>query len=293
MKILVTGATGFIGNHLVKKLQSEHEVFALTRSRQTQPKSKGLVWIEQNLSHPLDHSSLPLKIDAVIHLAQSKFYKDFPEQAHDIFSVNVVSTLNLLEYARQTGAQRFIFTSTGGVYGNSHEKKFVETDPVSPLNFYLSSKCAAELLVSNYQQFFDTTVFRLFFVYGAGQPRTMLIPRLVHSVLSGEPIILRGYEGIQINPIYVADVVNALQRALKLTGHNLINLAGPDVLPMREICRLIGVEVGRQPIFEVLNEEGPADLIGDVTRAQALLEGPSMAFSEGVIEVCNEMAAKD
>src|SRR6185503_3720649 len=217
MKILVTGATGFIGSHLVRRLETEHEVYALVRKRPPHAQVSKAQWIEQNLSEPLDHSLLPQQLDAVLHLAQSKFYKDFPEQAKDIYRINVQSTFEFLEYARKAGVKRFIFTSTGGLYGHSYEK-FVETDPVNPLNFYFSSKYIAELLLGNFQQFFHTTVFRLFFVYGTGQTPTMLIPRLVRSVLAGEPITLEGDEGLRINPIPVSDVITSFERALSLEG---------------------------------------------------------------------------
>ncbi len=287
MKILVTGATGFIGNHLVRKLQGAHEVFALTRGQPSPDGPNEVIWVEQNLSEPLDYSRLPQKLDVVIHLAQSKFYKDFPERAEDIFAVNVNSTFNLLEYARKAKAERFIFASTGGVYGYSYEK-FVETDPVSPLNFYFSSKYIAELLIGNYQQFFHTAVLRLFFAYGAGQARTMLVPSLVGSVLSDNPIVLYGTDGLRINPVHVGDVVEAIRQTLRLEGHHLINLGGPQVLSLREIGHIIGKRLGREPSFKVCDGQEPRDLVCDVTKMVALLGEPQVVFSEGVIEVCRE-----
>jgi UDP-glucose 4-epimerase len=287
MRILVTGAAGFIGGHLVQRLRRGHEVFALTKSEPPQGRADGLSWVEQNLTEPLDYARLPRAVDVVIHLAQSRFYKDFPEQARDIFAVNVDGTFNLLEYARRVGAGRFILASTGGVYGYSYEK-FVETDPVSPLNFYFSSKYIAELLAGNYQQFFDTTVFRLFFAYGAGQKPAMLIPRLVRSVLEGRPVTLQGSEGIHLNPVYVGDVVGAFERALGLGGHHLINVGGPQDLSLREICNLIGAQVGREPVFTTLDDEKAGYLIGDTTKMEELLGGPRVRFEEGVREVCRE-----
>ena len=100
--------------------------------------------------------------DTVIHLAQSRHYRQFPERADDIFAVNVKSTFQLLDYARRAGAGRFLHASSGGVFGYSYEK-FVETDPVNPLNFYLSSKYCAELMVGNYRDYFLTIVLRFFF----------------------------------------------------------------------------------------------------------------------------------
>jgi UDP-glucose 4-epimerase len=289
MRVLIAGATGFIGNHLVRKLRDKHELFALSQSLSPEQSDDRIIWIEQNLNNPLDYSRLPSAVDAVIHLAQSKFYKEFPEHAKDIFGINVNGTFNLLEYARKAGVKQFIFASTGGVYGYSYEK-FVETDPVDPINFYLSSKYIAELLVGNYQQFFDTIVFRLFFVYGAGQKPIMLIPRLIRSVLSGTPITLQDSEGILINPIYVSDVVNAIDRALELKGTHLINLGGPQVLSLREIGSIIGIQLGCEPMFTINSDSEACHLIGDITKMKELLGVPAVAFSEGVREVCCEIA---
>lgn len=288
MKVLITGAAGFIGNHLVGKLRDKHELFALSQRQSLEQSADRTIWIEQNLNNPLDYSRLPTSVDAVIHLAQSKFYKEFPEQAKDIFSINVNSTFNLLEYARRAGVKQFIFASTGGIYGYSYEK-FVETDSVNPINFYLSSKYIAEILVANYQQFFDAIVFRLFFVYGAGQKPTMLIPRLVSSVMSGMPVTLQGSKGILINPIHVSDVVDAINHALELEGTHLINLGGPQVLSLREIGDIIGKQVGRAPLFTVESDSEPHHLIGDISKMKELLGAPSVPFSDGIVEVCNEM----
>ena len=287
MRILVTGAAGFIGGHLIRRLRREHEVFAVTRSRPSADGAEGVRWIEQDLSLPLDYSRLPQHVDAVVHLAQSRFYKEFPARADDIYGVNVNGTFQLLEYARAVGAERFVFTSTGGLYGYSYEK-FVETDPISPLNFYLSSKYVAELLIGNYQQFFRTTVLRLFFVYGAGQAAGMLIPRLVRSVLAGDPVTIQGDEGIRINPIHVADAVGAFERALTLGGHHLINVGGPQVLSLREIGHVIAAEVGREPVFTMVAEQEPGHLVGDLATMSALLGAPRVPFREGVVEVCRE-----
>lgn len=292
MKVLVTGAAGFVGSRLVGRLQSQHEVFAITGRRSPEDASSRAHWVEQDLTLPLDYSRLPDHVDVIIHLAQSRHYKQFPEQANDIFNVNVNSTFRLLNYAREVGAKKFIFTSTGGVYGTSYEQ-FVETDPVSPLNFYLNSKYIAELLLGNYQQFFRTIVFRLFFVYGVGQAQTMLIPRLVRSVLSGVPVNLQGHEGIRINPVYIDDVVDALERSLSLEGNHLINIGGPQVLSLREISRIIGDQLGREPLFNISVNEDPGHLVGDVTKMRMLLGAPRVAFPEGITEVCQEMKKVD
>lgn len=287
MKILITGATGFIGGHLLHLLKGGHQILALTRRDDLRDLPQGVEWIKQDASQPLDYSSLPAEVDTIIHLAQSRFYKYFPEQATDIFEVNTHNTLELLEYGRRVGIRQFVFASSGGIYG-FRDEKFVETDPVNPLNFYLSSKYCAELLIANYQQLFSTVVLRLFFVYGEGQSSTMLIPRIVRSVLQGQPVTLHGTDGLRSNPTYVSDVVEAIESTLRLEGNHLINVAGPEVLSLREVANTIGKHLGREPRFDVYPDQEPTHLIGDLEKMKSLLIEPKIRFEDGVARVCRE-----
>src|SRR5262245_61485639 len=122
MKIVLTGGTGFIGRNLLNHLCPRHEVFVLARRGSVWPSPARACWIEQDLARAVEVSRLPSPIDAVIHLAQSSLYKQFPDKAEDIFQINVESTFRLLEYARRASAKSFLFASTGGVYGQSYEK---------------------------------------------------------------------------------------------------------------------------------------------------------------------------
>jgi nucleoside-diphosphate-sugar epimerase len=218
---------------------------------------------------PLDYSRMPGQVDAVIHLAQSKFYREFPTKAEDIFAINIHSTFALLEYARKVGANCFIFASTGGVYGYSYEN-FAETDPVSPLNFYLSSKYSAELLIANYQQFFRTVVYRFFFVYGPGQ-KGMLIPSLLDRMQKGETILIEGNPGIRINPIYVADAVRVFEPAFELKYSSLFNVAGDEIVTITDVVSLLEKVVGKQASVEYVDRRVNGDLIGDNRRMKEVL----------------------
>src|SRR3954469_3026719 len=100
MRVPVTGANGFIGSHLLPELTARQEVIALTRSGPP-PEAEPLVdWVVQDLAEPLMERKLPARIDAVVHLAQSARYKEFPDGAADVYAVNVHSTFQLLEWAR-------------------------------------------------------------------------------------------------------------------------------------------------------------------------------------------------
>lgn len=280
-KILITGANGFIGNHLLHSLIGKHELFGMVRELKSIPHPKDVQWIVHDLTQPLDHSILPRQLDTIIHLAQSKQYKNFPEGAKDIFEINIRSTFELLEYARKVGVQRFLFASSGGIYGYSYEK-FVETDPVSPLNFYLSSKHSAELLIANYRQFFCTIVFRFFFVYGPGQ-KGMLVPTLINKVKQGEPIAIEGNPGILINPIYVEDAIRVFEPALRLQISDLFNVAGDEQVTITDLVKIIEKVVGKKAMITYKNIHFQGNLVGDNTRMKERLNVyPVMTLIDGL-----------
>ena len=284
MKILVTGATGFIASHLLRKLPAEYEMFGLTRTSLREGLLAKVNWIRQDLTRTVKQSRLPKSVDAVIHLAQSEYYREFPKQALEVFSVNTASTMHLLDWARQTGVKTFVFASSGGVYG-AGEKEFSEEQEVMPrgdLGFYLSTKLCSEVIAENYTQYMNVIILRFFFVYGPRQRRSMLIPRLVDSVRKEKPIGLQGKDGIRINPTYVSDAVDAICGALELTGSQKINVGGPQVLSLREIGQIIGEALRKKPNFEVNHDAEPSHLIGDTAKMSKLLNEPKVSFKEGI-----------
>jgi len=285
MRILVTGGSGFVGRRVVSRLAGEHEVFGL--SRRPSPTSHS---IQMDLSLGLEVAALPERIDAVVHLAQSEHYREFPERADHIYAVNVESTFRLLDYARRAGATRFILASSGGVYGYAKDA-LTEAAPPRPPDFYLRSKLLAEILLSGYDQFFTCVAVRPFFIYGEGQRPTMFIPRLVRNVLLGHPITLSPPDGLLVNPVHVDDAAHALTSALTAELSGPINVAGPDVLSLGEIVRTIGRHLDHKPMFEIV-ADAPGNVIGDVALMSQALGPPKVRFSEGVLEVCREAAAE-
>ena len=194
---------------------------------------------------------LPQRFDGVIHLAQSEYFRDFPEHSLDVFEVNTISTLRLLDYALKAGAKTFIYASSGGVYGYSDDG-FTEDAEImqrGDLGFYLGTKLCSEILSDCYTSLMNVLVLRFFFVYGPGQSKGMLIPRLVDRVKEGKLIVLQGSDGIRLNPTYVADAVSAICRSLVVEGSHKINVAGPEVLSMRAIGETIGQVLSKRPKF--------------------------------------------
>jgi UDP-glucose 4-epimerase len=274
---VVTGAAGFVGSHLLRRLDDEHELYPVVRRAPDDTRE----WIVQDLTRPLDRSRLPRRIDAVIHLAQSARYREFPDGAEDVYAVNVHSTFELLEYARTAGARMFVLASTGGIYGYSYEA-LVETSPANPLNFYLTSKHVAESLVANYQALFRTVVLRFFFVYGPGQDG-MLVPTLIDKVRKGDQISIAGRPGQRINPIHVQDAVEIFPPALGLERSDILNVAGDEIVSIRELVGVIEQATGEPAHVRHIDPEYEGNLVGDNSRMKDVLGvQPRIALLEGI-----------
>lgn len=282
MRILITGSNGLIGSELTSLLAGEHTVYALGRNFNN-IESGNYTQLKFDLTRDLELSGLPPKIDVIYHLAQSEYFRDFPEKVNEVFSVNVLSTLRLLDYARKSGCKQFIYASSGGVYGNSKEE-FREEEEIkarTDLGFYLGTKFCSEILVENYASFFDVVICRLFFAFGPKQRRSMFIPRLVDSVIEGKEIVIQGKEGIKVNPIYIDDVKNALSKILGIKGSHKINIGGEEILSIKEITDIIGKVLNKRPCFKYI-EGQPQNVVGDISKMKRLLYKPNILFSNAV-----------
>lgn len=280
---MVTGAAGLIGSHLTGRLASDWEVVGVSRT----PLMAPVRHVPIDLSARWSPDLLPAKTDAVVHLAQSEHFRNFPGRAPEVFQVNTASTLQLLDYAYRAGAKTFILASSGGIYGHG-EQEFTEdmvTPPQGDLGFYLGTKLCSEVLAENYVPYMNVIVLRFFFVYGPGQRKHMLVPRLIASVRDGAPITLQGPEGIRINPIHVSDAAEAIRRALDLSGSHKINVAGPEVLSMRDIGRIIGQALGQAPVFAEQPDVAPRHLVGDIRKMAQILVPPVVKFKDGVADL--------
>lgn len=290
MKLVITGAAGFIGTHLIRLLSGRHELFAISRGEPGHS-GDGIEWIQRDLSSPFDAKRLPERVDAVVHLAQSRLYKQFPDGSRDVFGVNIGGAFQMLEYARAAGARHFILASSGGVYRRT-EAPITDEHPVAPPDFYLTSKYVADLLAWNYRDFYRVIALRLFYVYGAGQSPTTFVARVAAAVRDGKPITLNGPNGVLVNPVHVDDVVRAIVTSLSLNSSTVINIGGPEVLSLRAIVGVIGRELNIEPTFSQTTGSPDSDLICDVSKMERLLGAPAVRFAAGVREVCAEVGGR-
>ena len=283
MRVLITGAGGFIGSRLAGRLAEAHDVIGLCRG---EPPADGpsLQWVSMDLSRPLERPSLPERLDAVVHLAQSRRYRDFPAGATDVFAVNVGATQALLDLAVSTGAAKFVLASTGGLYPFAQEPIREEVPP-APANFYFRSKHLAEQLVEAYGGLLEPVVLRLFFVYGAGQTR-MLIPKLRERIEAGKEVAIEGDPALRINPIHVEDATRAFEAALTSESPAVVNVAGRETLGVDELARRIAAGLGREARITHRESERVGDLVAATDRmVTGLGVTPRVDLDAGLHEV--------
>lgn len=279
-KILITGGTGLIGTHFLRELNQTDEVYAITRSTFL----KGAKLLNIDLSQSWSSSDLPRDIDVIIHLAQSEYYREFPQKAENVFTVNTLSTAKLLNYAQEIGVKKFILASTGGVYGVG-PARFSEDQAIlakGELGYYIGSRLCSEILSECYEKWMDIITLRFFFVFGEGQRPNMLIPRLIETVRNDLPIKLKGENGLSINPIHVSDAVNVLNKAISVAGSHKVNIAGNSILNLRQIGNIIGDVLGKKVFFEIEESNENQDIVGDISLMKSLLCRPKVDFEQAI-----------
>jgi nucleoside-diphosphate-sugar epimerase len=271
MRVLVTGAAGFVGRQLVQRLARDHEIVALVRAMPAweMPTVKTIV---ADLTSPSVGARLPRDVDVIIHLAQA--YKTFPEHAAEIFAVNATSTQRLADHARAAGTRRFVLASSGSIYSPA-EAPLRETDIPRPMGFHPATKLIAEQVLDYYADPLEVVALRLFAPYGPGQV-DRLIPRLIDSVRNGSPIVLsRGGEPA-LRPIFISDLVEVFAQAVTGSGNGVVNIAGPVTVSIRDIAELAGEVLGQRPVFVDQDREPFGDLVADTSAMERQFHLPGM-----------------
>jgi UDP-glucose 4-epimerase len=280
VRILVTGATGFIGRRLVPVLLEQgHSVVAVGREAPRLERAAGAETVVADLTNPGVADGFPRRIDAIVHLAQANVAR---AAERELDAVNVRGTATVLDYAGRAGASSFVFASSGSVYGGA-ARPLSESDLPRPHDAYARSKVAAESLVEGFTDAFTTTILRLFVPYGPGQ-QGRLVPELVTRVRDGRPVTLREGGRPRLSPIYLDHVVDVLAQAASAPEASLVNVAGEEVLSIRDMAETIARVLGTEPRFDESSGNGQEDLVGDTAalRRRFRLPDPLVTFEQGV-----------
>lgn len=298
MRIVVSGAAGFIGSHLCDRLIEEgHEVIAvdnlLTGSRanlahlEARP---GFRFILHDVCLPLELES---PVDAVLHLASPASPKDYLEHPIETLDVGSRGTREMLELARRNQA-RFLLASTSECYGDPEVHPQPETywghvNPVGPRSCYDEAKRFAEALTMAYRRVHGlrTAIARIFNTYG---PRMKLddgrvVPAFLDQALRGAPLTVYG-DGSQTRSFcYVSDLIEGLRRLMECDEPEPVNLGNPQEMTVLEFAqRILELTGSHSPIeFRPLPEDDPRRRRPDISKARRLLGWePRVSLEEGL-----------
>lgn len=260
-KILITGGTGFVGSNLINSLINNYDCINLGRSENNLCKN-----IQWNFKDRLD-DLINYNIDTVIHCASIVGNQNIIKS--DYIDVNVKSTLELLEFASRNGVKKFIYISTGGVYGYK-KKEFSESDECSPTDIYGLSKYFAEQLCSSYKKEFPIIILRLFFPYGIGQ-KNRLIANLINYILEDKEIVFNKNGLPIINPIHINDVVNILEKMLETNCNGIFNVCGNENISVEQLSEKIALSCNKNTFKFVYGDNHVSNVIGSNEKICKLL----------------------
>jgi nucleoside-diphosphate-sugar epimerase len=230
MKIVVTGAAGFIGSHLCRRLLEEGcSVSGIDCFSDYYPR-----WIKEKNVAPLlksrsfkliaeDLAAWPLKktlksADAVFHLAaQAGVRASWGDNFHTYIKNNIQVTQNLLEAAKGLPLKKIVFASSSSVYGLTPDLPMIETSSLQPLSPYGVTKLAAEKLCFLYYKNYGvpTVALRFFTVYGPGQRPDMAFHKFFKSIREGRKIVIYGNGRQTRDFTYIDDIIEANIAALR------------------------------------------------------------------------------
>jgi UDP-glucuronate 4-epimerase len=240
---LITGAAGFIGSHVARRLLAQDERLllvdnfndfydpALKRANAAPLHTHPLAtFVETDIrdADAMQRLFAEHQIERVCHLAAMNNVRASIERAPLYVEVNLNGTLNLLEAARKHSVRLFMLASTSSVYGNSAQIPFVETDPADrPLASYPASKRAAEMIAHSYTNLFNlpVTVLRFFNVYGPNGRPDMMPLKVLDALTHGKTIDLYDGGELQRDWTYIDDIVDGVLASLeKPLGYEIMNL---------------------------------------------------------------------
>jgi len=298
VRVLITGAAGFLGSHLAERFLAEgHEVVGVDNFLTGSPdnvailqRNPAFTFIQQNVSNPLHITG---RLDGVLHFASPASPVDYLELPIQTLKVGSLGTLNTLGLALAKGA-RYLLASTSEVYGDptvhpQTEEYWGNVNPVGPRGVYDEAKRFAEAVTMAYHRYHgvDTRIVRIFNTYGPrmrpGDGR--VVSNFIVQALRGDPLTLYG-EGSQTRSFcYVSDEVEGIFRLFHSERVEPVNIGNPVEFTVRELAEMVLEETGSaSPLdFRPLPEDDPKVRRPDIGVARGLLGWePEVSLREGL-----------
>lgn len=303
-KILVTGGAGFIGSHLVDKLLLEgYEVTVLDdlssgKIENINLKDAKLHFLKGDIRDIGAVKKALKDVDVVFHLAAIIDVAFSIKKPLLVNNVNVDGSLNVLNESLRQDVEKFIFTSSCAVYGETLKVPIDEEHPTNPLSPYAASKLAVEKYCEVFGKAYgiETVCMRLFNVYGLRQesgPYGSVIIHFINRLKKGKPPIIFG-DGSQTRDfVYVEDVVDALLKAMHLKGYmgEKINIGSGRETSIKELAEILIKKFGLKNVKPMYASSRPFDVkrsCANIEKARRLLGyEPHVSLEDGLNRLIN------
>lgn len=309
--ILVTGSTGLIGKCLVKMLhnrntKSSYVIYAgcrdLGRARRDIgiEESKSFKYVYIDVTKPI---SLDIKFDYIIDAASGASPNQFDCNPVGIMKANIYGVCNLLEYGVRNGIKRFLYVSTGEVYGQGNNELWHESengfiDQMSLRSAYPSSKRCAETLCVAYAKQYgaEVVVARLCHTYGPQfqEKDNRAYAQFFRNAKEVTPIVLKSTGGQIRSWIYVVDCISAIiYILLKGTDSNAYNVANKDSnATIAQFAQLVGEQSGMPVKFEITTNNNATPIksaLFDTDKIESLGWHPCFSLNDGITHSLNSL----
>jgi len=308
MKLLVTGAAGFIGSHLCERLLVDgHTVIAVDnfdefydpavkrRNIADCLKNDNFKLIEADIRNTVAmESAVADGADCIVHLAARAGVRPSIAQPVLYMDVNINGTVSMLEAARKYNVKKFIFGSSSSVYGNNEKVPFAESDNVDlPISPYAATKKAGELICHTYHHLYNLSItcLRFFTVYGPRQRPDLAIHKFAKLIEAGKPIPIFGDGSMMRDFTYIDDIIAGIRAAIDTCdGYKIYNLGESRPISVNDLVAALEDALGKKAICDYQSTQ-PGDVertFADVTKAiNELGYDPATKIETGLAEFVN------
>ena len=307
MRIVITGAAGFIGSHLSETLIARGDTVVGIDNLLTGDianvahlKSPEFLFIRHDVTNFIRVEG---PVDAVLHWASPASPIDYLELPIPTLKVGALGTHNALGLAKAKGA-RFMIASTSEVYGDPLEHPQRETywgnvNPIGPRGVYDEAKRFAEAITVAYHRYhgLDTKIVRIFNTYG---PRMRVrdgraVPNFISQALQGQDVTIFGSGSQTRSFCYITDLVSGLIKLMDSTENDPVNIGNPHEMSIEEMAKTIIRMTGSKSrlVFQPLPTDDPKVRRPDITRARTKLGWePKVPLEQGLTSTIEYFAKK-
>ena len=296
MKVLITGAAGFLGSalgaHLIKQ---GHEVRGLDdlSTGKEEVVHKDVLFTRGDVMDRPKLWTLLQDVECVFHLAARVSVQESILYPREYNETNVGGTVSLMEAMRDVGVRRVVFTSSGAVYGSQKEQPLSEDLRPHPDSPYAVSKLSAEYYVRTIGKLWDieTVTLRIFNAYGQGQhlppAHPPVIPSYLKQAVQEGTLVIHNSGNQTRDFVYVDDVVRAMSRAASAdeVDGEIINVGSGTEVSVTELADLVLEVTEGEPevVHNPKSDGGVKRMRADITRARELLDyEPQISLREGL-----------